>query len=144
MRSGFVAGDRALLKPYLLYRTYQGCAMPGAHQHASIAAWNDEEHVIENRRLYREKFAAAFPLISKTLDVQMPDASFYLWAKTPIDDEVFTQRLYAEEGITVLPGTYLSREFGGINPGKGYVRIALVATVEEVVEASERIARFRF
>jgi N-succinyldiaminopimelate aminotransferase len=144
MRSGFVAGDRALLKPYLLYRTYQGCAMPGAHQAASIAAWNDEAHVIENRRLYREKFAAALPLISKTLDVQMPDASFYLWAKTPIDDEVFTQRLYAEEGITVLPGTYLSREFGGINPGKGYVRIALVATVDEVAEASERIARFRF
>ncbi len=142
MRSGFVAGDASILKPYLLYRTYQGCAMSGVFQEASIVAWNDEAHVIENRRLYREKFETALPLISKTLEVQMPDAGFYLWAKTPIDDELYAKRLYEEKAITVLPGSYLSREINGVNPGKGYVRIALVATTDEVREASQRISEF--
>lgn len=143
MRSGFVAGDAKVLKPYLLYRTYQGCALSETYQLASIAAWSDEKHVIENRKLYKEKFDIAVPLLSKTLGIQMPEASFYLWAKTPIDDEVFTRRLYEEEGITVLPGSYLGREINGINPGKGYVRIALVATTEEVREACERISQFQ-
>ena len=144
MRSGFVAGDAKLLKPYLLYRTYHGCAMSGPLQKASIAAWNDEEHVKENRRLYREKFGVALPLIQQSLKVEMPDASFYLWAKTPIDDKVYTRRLYEEAGITVLPGSFLGRELsGGVNPGAGYVRIALVATTEEVREAAQRIAEFK-
>ena len=107
MRTGFVAGDAKLLKPYLLYRTYHGCAMSGPLQKASIIAWNDEEHVKENRRLYHEKFEAGLPLVQQTLEVEMPDASFYLWAKTPIDDKVFTRRLYEEAGITVLPGSFL-------------------------------------
>ncbi len=143
MRSGFIAGDAAIIKPFLLYRTYEGCAMSGVFQEASIAAWNDEAHVIENRRLYREKFEVALPLIQKSLKVEMPDAGFYLWAKTPIDDEVYARRLYEEKGVTVLPGSYLSREADGVNPGKGYVRIALVATTDEVREAAERIAEFR-
>lgn len=117
--------------------------MSGVFQEASIAAWNDEAHVIENRRLYREKFEVALPLIQKSLKVEMPDAGFYLWAKTPIDDEVYARRLYEEKGVTVLPGSYLSREADGVNPGKGYVRIALVATTDEVREAAERIAEFR-
>ncbi len=143
MRSGFVAGDAKLLKPYLLYRTYHGCAMSGTYQKASIAAWSDEEHVKENRRLYTEKFKTALPYVQKTLDVRMPDASFYLWAKTPIDDKVFTRRLYEEEAITVLPGSFLGREIDGVNPGSYHVRIALVATTEEVREAAERIANFK-
>ncbi|WP_300948513.1 aminotransferase class I/II-fold pyridoxal phosphate-dependent enzyme, partial [Turicimonas muris] len=144
MRTGFVAGDAKLLKPYLLYRTYHGCAMSGPLQKASIIAWNDEEHVKENRRLYHEKFEAGLPLVQQTLEVEMPDASFYLWAKTPIDDKVFTRRLYEEAGITVLPGSFLGRELAnGINPGSGYVRIALVATTEEVKEATQRIAEFK-
>ncbi|MFG6371468.1 MAG: succinyldiaminopimelate transaminase [Turicimonas muris] len=144
MRTGFVSGDAKLLKPYLLYRTYHGCAMSGPLQKASIIAWNDEEHVKENRRLYHEKFEAGLPLVQQTLEVEMPDASFYLWAKTPIDDKVFTRRLYEEAGITVLPGSFLGRELAnGINPGSGYVRIALVATTEEVKEATQRIAEFK-
>lgn len=144
MRTGFVAGDAKLLKPFLLYRTYHGCAMSGPLQKASITAWNDEEHVKENRRLYKEKFEAALPLINQTLEAEMPDASFYLWAKTPIDDKVFTKRLYEEAGITVLPGSFLGRELeNGVNPGSGYVRIALVATTEEVKEAAQRIAEFK-
>ncbi len=144
MRTGFIAGDEKLIKPFLLYRTYHGCAMSGPLQKASIAAWNDEEHVKENRRLYKEKFEAALPLIQKTLDIQMPDASFYLWAKTPIDDQVFARRLYEEQAITVLPGSFLGRTLSdGNNPGAGYVRIALVATTEEVKEAAQRIANFK-
>lgn len=142
MRTGFVAGDAALIKPFLLYRTYHGCAMSGPIQQASIAAWNDEEHVRENRRLYKEKFAAAVPLMSKTLGISMPDASFYLWAKTPIDDQLYAKRLYEEKAITVLPGSFLSRDCGGLNPGRGYIRIALVATVPEVKEAARRISEF--
>ncbi len=142
MRTGFVAGDAALIKPYLLYRTYHGCAMSGPIQQASIAAWNDEEHVRESRRLYKEKFATAVPLMSKTLGISMPDASFYLWAKTPIDDQEYAKRLYEEKAITVLPGSFLSRDCGGLNPGRGYIRIALVATVPEVKEAARRISEF--
>lgn len=142
MRSGFVAGDAKLIKPYLLFRTYHGCAMSGPLQKASIAAWSDEEHVKENRRLYREKFATALPLISKTLEVSMPDASFYLWAKTPIDDQQYARALYEKKAITVLPGSFLGREINGINPGKGYIRIALVATTDEVLEGAKRISEF--
>ncbi|MCD8339736.1 MAG: succinyldiaminopimelate transaminase [Burkholderiales bacterium] len=144
MRSGFVAGDADLIKPYLLYRTYHGSAMSGVFQKASIVAWNDEKHVKENRRLYREKFEAALPLIQESLKVEMPDAAFYLWAKTPIDDQEYTRQLYEKEGVTVLPGSFLAREDAqGKNPGTGYVRIALVATVPEVKEAAQRIADFK-
>lgn len=142
LRSGFVAGDAELVKPFLLYRTYHGSAMNGAVQHASIAAWRDEEHVKENRRLYKEKFEAALGLLKQSLEVDMPDASFYLWAKTPIDDTLYTRRLYEKKGITVLPGSFLGREVNGINPGAGYIRIALVATVPEITEAAQRIAEF--
>ncbi len=144
MRSGFVAGDAKLIKPYLLYRTYHGCSMPGPIQKASIAAWSDEEHVRENRRLYKEKFQTAVPLMGKTLGVWMPDASFYLWARTPIeDDQEYAKKLYEQKAITVLPGSFLGREINGVNPARGYVRIALVATVEEVKEASKRISEFQ-
>lgn len=142
IRSGFIAGDADLVKPFLLYRTYHGSAMGGAVQYASIAAWKDEEHVKENRRLYVEKFKAAVPILQKALDVKMPDASFYLWAKTPIDDTLYARRLYEKKGITVLPGSFLGREVNGKNPGAGYVRIALVATVPEITEAAKRIADF--
>ena len=134
-----------LLKPYLLYRTYHGCAMSGPLQKASIIAWNDEEHVKENRRLYHEKFEAGLPLVQQTLEVEMPDALFYLWAKTPIDDKkFFTRRLYEEAGITVLPGSFLGRELAnGINPGPDTCELHLVATTEEVKEATQRIAEFK-
>ncbi|MGC3964261.1 MAG: succinyldiaminopimelate transaminase [Rhodocyclaceae bacterium] len=142
LRSGFVAGDATILKRFLLYRTYHGCAMSVPVQEASIAAWNDETHVIENRRLYREKFAAVVPLLQGTLEVSMPDASFYLWARTPGDDTEFARELLARTNVTVLPGQYLAREARGINPGRGRVRIALVAGIDECVEAARRIAEF--
>lgn len=147
MRSGFAAGDASIMKAFLLYRTYHGSAMNPMIQAASIAAWNDEAHVIENRRLYREKFAVAQPVLNEVLDAPMPQASFYLWADTGTDDEVFARELYREEGVTVLPGSYLSREVVGpdgrrTNPGAGYVRIALVAEPERIGEAAERIRRF--
>ncbi|MFA9440690.1 succinyldiaminopimelate transaminase [Uliginosibacterium sp. sgz301328] len=142
LRSGFVAGDAAILKRFLLYRTYHGCAMSVPVQEASIAAWNDETHVIENRRLYREKFAAVVPLLQGTLGVSMPDASFYLWARTPGDDTEFARELLARTNVTLLPGQYLAREARGINPGRGRVRIALVAGIDECVEAARRIAEF--
>lgn len=142
LRSGFVAGDADLIKSFLLYRTYHGSAMNGAVQHASIAAWADEDHVRENRRLYAEKVNSTLDIFQKALEVDMPDASFYLWAKTPIDDTLYARRLYEKKGITVLPGSYLGREVDGVNPGCGYVRIALVATVPEITEAAHRIAEF--
>ena len=147
MRSGFVAGDAAILKQFLLYRTYHGSAMGLAVQAASTAAWNDEAHVVENRRLYAEKFAAVVPILKTVLDVDMPDASFYLWAKTPRkcangSDVEFTRQLYAAQGVTVLPGSYLAREADGVNPGAGYVRMALVAEPAECVEAAQRIVQF--
>jgi N-succinyldiaminopimelate aminotransferase len=139
MRSGFVAGDAALLKKFLLYRTYHGSAMSLAVQRASIAAWGDEAHVRDNRRLYAEKFKAVLPLVP---GAEMPQGGFYLWLRTPIDDAEFTRRLHAEYNVLVLPGSYLAREAGGVNPGRNRVRIALVAPLAECVEAAQRIARF--
>jgi N-succinyldiaminopimelate aminotransferase len=142
LRSGFVAGDATVLQQYLLYRTYHGTAMGLPVQMASLAAWSDETHVVENRRLYAEKFAQATPLIAQRLGCKRPDAAFYLWARTPFDDATYAQRLYAERHVTVLPGSYLSREVDGVSPGAGYVRIALVASREEAEEAAARIASF--
>lgn len=142
MRSGFVAGDANLLKAFLRYRTYHGCAMSPAIQAASIAAWNDEAHVAENRRLYTEKFDRVLPILSPYLGVERPQAGFYLWARTPISDTDFARRLQAEYNVTVLPGSYLARASNGVNPGAGFVRIALVAETPECVEAAERIASF--
>jgi N-succinyldiaminopimelate aminotransferase len=142
LRSGFVAGDAAVLKQFLLYRTYHGTALSPAVQTASIAAWRDEAHVIENRRLYAAKFAQATPVIRRSLACDRPDAAFYLWAATPIDDTEYARRLFAERHVTVLPGSYLSREVDGANPGAGRVRIALVASPAEVADAADRIASF--
>ena len=142
LRSGFVAGDAEILKGYLLYRTYHGCALPGHVQRASEAAWKDEAHVRANRELYRQKFDAVLDILAPALDVQRPDGSFYLWAKTPGDDASFARDLFAREHVTVLPGSFLSREVDGVNPGAGRVRMALVASLEECVEAAERIRRF--
>ena len=146
MRSGFVAGDAALLKSFLLYRTYHGSAMSPLVQAASIVAWGDEQHVAENRAQYRAKFAAVTPLLEPVLDVRLPDAAFYLWAGIPArfqgDDERFTRELFETEHVTVLPGSYLARERDGRNPGRGRVRMALVAETAECVEAAERIVRF--
>ena len=142
MRSGFVAGDAALLKPFLLYRTYHGGAMSPAVQDASAAAWGDEAHVRDNRRKYAAKFAAVTPLVRRALDVELPDAAFYLWAPTPIADAEFARRLYAEQHVTVLPGSFLARESGGVNPGAGRVRMALVAETDECLEAARRIVEF--
>ena len=142
LRSGFVAGDAELVKRFLLYRTYHGTAMSPAVQAASTAAWRDEAHVVENRQLYAAKFAQATPVIGRALDCSAPDAAFYLWAATGMDDAEYARRLYAERNITVLPGSYLSRDVDGANPGRGHVRIALVASPAEVAEAAERIASF--
>jgi N-succinyldiaminopimelate aminotransferase len=142
MRSGFVAGDTAIIQKFLLYRTYHGCTMSPAVQAASTAAWKDEAHVVENRRLYREKFDVAFKLLRPVLDVQMPDAAFYFWPKTPLPDPEFALRLHREQGVTVLPGSYLAREARGVNPGAGRVRIALVASHAETVEAAQRLRTF--
>jgi N-succinyldiaminopimelate aminotransferase len=141
MRSGFVAGDERILEKFLLYRTYHGCAMNPAVQAASTAAWNDEAHVQENRRLYAEKFRIVTPMLKNVLEVDMPDAAFYLWARTPGSDTALAQRLYRECNVTVLPGSFLAREAHGVNPGAGFVRIALVASLEECVEAAERMQR---
>jgi N-succinyldiaminopimelate aminotransferase len=147
MRSGFVAGDATLLKAFLLYRTYHGSAMPPAVQRASIAAWNDETHVAENRALYRTKFEQVTPLLAQVLDVKLPDASFYLWAGIPAhvcngSDTEFARQLLAQYNVTVLPGSFLAREAHGINPGAGRVRMALVAGVDECLEAARRIVAF--
>ncbi len=145
MRSGFVAGDAAILKRFLLYRTYHGCAMSPSVQAASAAAWNDEAHVAENRRQYREKFAVITPMLKAHLDVDLPDAGFYLWARVSglgVSDTEFARRLQAEYNVTVLPGSFLAREAHGVNPGAGFVRIALVADLAECVEAASRIATF--
>ena len=142
LRSGFVAGDADILQSFLLYRTYHGCAMPVQTQLASIAAWNDERHVKANRELYREKFDAVLEILDGVLDVQRPDGGFYLWAKTPLDDETFTRELFAREHVTVVPGSYLSRSVDGFNPGAGRVRMALVAPLAECVTAAERIRAF--
>jgi N-succinyldiaminopimelate aminotransferase len=146
MRSGFVAGDAAILKKFLLYRTYQGGAMSPVVQSASVAAWNDENHVRENRAKYIAKFAAVTPLLQEVLDVALPDAGFYLWAKVDkiadISDIEYAQRLYAEYNVTVLPGSYLARDAHGGNPGRQRIRMALVAEVDECLEAAQRIVAF--
>jgi N-succinyldiaminopimelate aminotransferase len=142
LRSGFVAGDAAVLKKFLLYRTYHGTAMSPAVQAASVAAWRDEAHVIDNRRRYAAKFRQATPVIQQALRTEVPDAAFYLWARTPIDDAEFARGLHDRFNVTVLPGSYLSRARDGFNPGAGFVRIALVAEEAEVMEAARRIADF--
>ena len=142
MRSGFVAGDPALIAKFLLYRTYHGSAMSLAVQRASIAAWQDEAHVRENRRLYAEKFRAVFPLIRSPLETRMPDGGFYFWVRTPIDDAEFARRLQEQENVLVLPGSFLARTVNGANPGARHVRIALVASLEECLEAARRLMRF--
>jgi N-succinyldiaminopimelate aminotransferase len=142
MRSGFVAGDAQILKHFLLYRTYHGCAMSPPIQAASVAAWGDEAHVVENRRLYREKFDAFHRIVHPVLPLDMPDAAFYFWVRTPGDDTEFTRRLYEEQAVSVLPGSYLARESNGVNPGRGRVRIALVSSTAECSEAAERIRDF--
>lgn len=139
LRSGFVAGDAEILKKFLLYRTYHGCAMPPPFQAASVAAWNDEAHVQANRVLYRQKFIAVMDILAPVMDVKMPQAGFYLWAKTPIDDETFTRELFARAHVHVVPGSYLSREVLGQNPGRNRVRLALVASPQECIEAAGRI-----
>lgn len=142
MRSGFVAGDAAILKKFYLYRTYHGSAMSLPVQAASVAAWQDEAHVVANRELYRKKFAAVIDILRPALPAEWPDAAFYLWLRTPIDDVEFTRRLHAAESVSVLPGSYLARGARGVNPGANRVRIALVATIDECVEAAHRMRRF--
>jgi len=142
LRSGFVAGDRDVLKAFLRYRTYHGCAMSTAVQAASTAAWSDEAHTVENRRLYREKFAAVTEILGPVLDFPQPQASFYLWPKTPIADTDFAQQLFAQQNVTILPGQYLSRQTDSGNPGENRVRLALVAETGECIEAALRIRQF--
>ena len=142
LRSGFVAGDRDVLKAFLRYRTYHGCAMSTAVQAASTAAWSDESHTVKNRSLYREKFAAVTEILSPVLDFPQPEASFYLWPKTPIADTDFAQQLFAQQNVTLLPGQYLSRQTDSGNPGKNRVRLALVAETGECIEAAQRIRQF--
>ena len=145
MRSGFVAGDPDLLKKFLLYRTYSGGAMSPTIQAASVVAWNDEAHVQDNRNLYREKFSLITPILKTVMDVELPDAGFYLWAdvrRTGLSDTAFAKGLYAAYNVTVLPGSYLARDAHGTNPGEGRIRMALVAGVDEGLEAANRIARF--
>ena len=142
LRSGFVAGDRRLIAGFRLYRTYHGSAMPEHVQHASMAAWNDEAHVAANRELYRAKYAAVMPLLQDLMDVERPAGSFYLWPATPGDDEAFARDLLAATNVSVLPGSYLGRDGGRGNPGRGHLRISLVAGLEETVEAARRIRQF--
>ncbi len=142
LRSGFVAGDPALIKPYLLYRTYHGCAMPVHVQRASITAWRDDAHARANRDLYRRKFDAVLPILQKVMAVDRPDAAFYLWPDVNGDDEVFVRELFCAKNVIALPGSYLAREDGGRNPGAGRVRLSLVASVDECVEAAVRIRDF--
>jgi len=142
MRSGFAAGDAALIKQFLLYRTYHGSAMSPVVQSASIAAWNDEDHVVENRRMYRDKFAQVTPILTDVLKVALPDAAFYLWAGVRGSDTDFARDLLAQYNVTVLPGSYLARDAHGSNPGAGRIRMALVAETAECVEAARRIAEF--
>jgi len=142
LRSGFIAGDASILKSFLLYRTYHGCALPVPTQLASIAAWNDEQHVRENRDLYRKKFAAVLEILGDAMEVSHPEAGFYLWPRLPVSGELFSQQLFASQNITVLPGSYLARDNGEGNPAEHYVRMALVASFDECVEAAHRIRAF--
>jgi N-succinyldiaminopimelate aminotransferase len=142
LRSGFVAGDAKILEKFALYRTYHGCAMNPAIQAATIAAWNDEAHVAENRRLYAEKFEKTIAILTPVLPVSKPDASFYLWIRTPIADTAFAQQLYRDYNVSVLPGSFLGREARGVNPGANFIRLALVANLDETLEAARRITAF--
>jgi len=142
LRSGFVAGDAAILQRFLLYRTYHGSAMSLPVQQASIAAWRDEEHVRANRRLYAEKYRAVLPLVAAPLHAQMPAGGFYLWLRTPLDDTRFARELQRQYNVLVLPGSLLARDAHGVNPGRNHVRIALVAPLDECVEAMQRIGQF--
>ncbi|KXW56293.1 succinyldiaminopimelate transaminase [Ferrovum sp. PN-J185] len=142
MRSAFAAGDASLLKSFLLYRTYHGSAMNPTIQKVSELAWQDESHVIENRRLYREKFTSFYDIVNNVLPLEKPEASFYYWVKTPIDDVLFTQQLFAQHHIQVLPGSVLARDNNGTNPGKNRIRIALVGSIEETIDAANRIKTF--
>lgn len=139
LRSGFVAGDAKVIKDFLRYRTYHGCAMPPATQSASIVAWQDEEHVVYNRKLYREKFDAVLSVLSHKMNVSLPEAGFYLWAETPIPDTEFARRLFDEQNVTVLPGSFLARDTDNGNPGTNRIRMALVAPIEECINAAHRI-----
>ncbi|MBX2835679.1 MAG: succinyldiaminopimelate transaminase [Gammaproteobacteria bacterium] len=139
LRSGFVAGDAALIKRFLEYRTYHGCTMAPPIQNASIAAWNDEAHVVENRQAYDSKYAAVVPILNKVIDVSIPPAGFYLWPRVPTDDKQLTQRLHAEQNLAVVPGSYLARETQGENPGLNRLRLALVAPIEDCIDAANRI-----
>src|SRR5690606_38174819 len=142
LRSGYVAGDAAVLDRFLLYRTYHGSAMSLVTAKTSLAAWGDEDHVVQNRRLYREKLDTVLPLLQPVLDVSRPEAAFFLWAGTPYDDTEFVRDLYAATGVTTLPGSYLARESLGINPGSQRIRIALVAPQAQCEEAAQRIVEF--
>ncbi|MCX7195406.1 MAG: aminotransferase class I/II-fold pyridoxal phosphate-dependent enzyme, partial [Proteobacteria bacterium] len=142
MRSGFVAGDAKVIEKFTLYRTYHGCAMNPAVQAASAVAWQDEEHVAENRRLYTEKFEQVISILKPVLPVALPDASFYLWLRVPIADTSFAQYLHRDYNVTVLPGSFLARNAHGVNPGENYIRIALVAELSETLEAAHRITEF--
>lgn len=142
LRSGLVAGDAEILKRFLQYRTYQGCAMPLPQQLASIAAWQDETHVQDNRQRYREKFEAVLPLLQPVMNVDRPEAGFYLWPTLGCSDTEFAADLYAEENVTVLPGSFLGRGEGDANPGAGHCRLALVAELDQCIEAAHRIAGF--
>ena len=142
LRSGFVAGDASILERFLTYRTYHGCAMPLPIQQASIAAWSDESHVVENRRLYAKKFEAVLAILKEDLNVTMPEAGFYLWPQTPIRDTDFSQMLFAQQNVTVLPGSFLARNTDTGNPGENHIRIALVASLEDCIEGAHRIRAF--
>jgi len=146
LRSGFVAGDATLIQQFLSYRTYHGCAMSAHHQHASALAWRDEAHVIENRALYREKFAAVTEILDPHYDLRQPEGGFYHWLRTPIDDLSFSQRLLEQQHITVMPGTFLGRHLNedanSVNPGQGHVRVAWVADMEDCITAAQRLAEF--
>lgn len=142
LRSGFVAGDAAILEKFLQYRTYHGCATPLPVQAASVYAWNDDQHVVANRHLYQQKFTAVMEILEPVLDVRCPPATFYLWPKTPVDDERFARELFARQNLTVLPGSYLSRSTPGGDPGKDRARISLVPPLAQCIEAAERIRSY--
>jgi N-succinyldiaminopimelate aminotransferase len=146
LRSGFVAGDANILAKFLHYRTYHGCAMPPPAQAASIKAWGNEQHVIDNRKYYREKFDAVLDILSPVIKIEKPQAGFYLWPEIPgingKDDQDFARELFAQQNVTVVPGSYLSREAHGINPGHNRVRMALVAPVDECIDAAQRVRRY--
>jgi N-succinyldiaminopimelate aminotransferase len=142
LRSGFVAGEPGLIARFLRYRTYHGCAMPALHQEASALAWADETHVVANRAAYRAKFDAVLEILGDVLEVERPEGGFYLWPRTPLNEETFTRELLAATNVLVLPGSYLSRGSGEDDPGARRVRMALVATQEECVEAARRIREF--